>query len=533
MNANPTSSRWRLMLMALGAAVFSFALLSNANSQPGEDKDDAPPPAAKTFVGPLEGGPPSARIGIVTEQGNFLLYLCSQDQKFNEEFSRWLKGKIGDGNTIEAASADGVKVSAVVKNGTIQGEASGKGTTMKFTAKAVAACSNAGLYRAAEEVNGDEQLAGWVVDEMDAIAGAIQAKQKKLVLPAPKQNKNNNNLVGPGGNVNAQKVASALNPGNGGKGKNPLGKIDPNTRAEILQDISARFQKSGGSPLQGAFVNLVRRANANAKGTDAQDARLLNIVKKINPKTRQKYISLWDSLPGNVRSRLLGPNSALATGKGSCDSATVGKIVASLPKQIRQPSPPEKTSVKNVQIRQLVCVDETDPEFVGSDEVFVIYTVIQGAKVFDPQKTKIYTGLDSGKTAQFTGADVTVFPPAGQQPGQGDIEIAASIFEDDSADQAEIAALLSAAADAATEILQTAGKDKAANVTKAISEFLDAVVSVFPSTQFLGSDVIVVRPNGQLVSTTGQSKSSLSVRRLNRFNNQTSRYDLTNIQVLK
>ena len=64
----------------------------------------------------------------------------------------------------------------------------------------------------------------------------------------------------------------------------------------------------------------------------------------------------------------------------------------------------------------------------------MIYTAIQGQTVFDPVKTKIYTGLDTGKTAQFTGADVTVFPPPGKQPGQGDVEIAASIFEDDSAE---------------------------------------------------------------------------------------------------
>jgi hypothetical protein len=535
-----TSFLRRIVLLGSAAALLSFAFLAVSGQEGEKGKDEPATPVSQTFVGPLEGGPASARIAVVTEKDKFLVYSCSQDVAFNGMCSRWLRGTIGDKGTIEATSPDGVKVAGEIKGNTIEGTLTAKDKTMKFTAKKVTACQNAGLYRAVDSADGEEFVAGWIVDEADAIAGNVQNQKKKINQLPPKNDGNNlGGILNPKGknNVNAQKVNSATNPGNGTVGRNPLGKIDPETRAEILQDLVGRFQKKKtGSPLQGIFVNVLRRSLAGAKAADADDAKLLAIAKKINPKTIKSYISLWDALPVATRSTLLGAdNVKVASGQTPLTKKALAGIVSQLTdRPSTKGGAKQPTGVKSVQIRQLVCVDETNPEFAGSDEIFIIYTVIQGETVFTPQKTTIYTGLDTGKTAQLTGADVTVFPPPGQKAGLGDIEIAASIFEDDSIDNAFVAELVKGATDIAVEALKAAGKDGAVDLTKALGDFFDTLIGGLPTTQFLGSDAIVVRANGQLTSINGQSKTTLAVQRNNGITgNRVFRYELRNIQVTK
>src|SRR5262249_61205106 len=81
-------------LAALGAAVF----LVGGPQAAGEEKA----PEVRTFIGPLEGAPRSARIGVVTDGAEFVAYICSQDADFNQNFSKWLKGPVGDGSRLSA-----------------------------------------------------------------------------------------------------------------------------------------------------------------------------------------------------------------------------------------------------------------------------------------------------------------------------------------------------------------------------------------------------------------------------------------------
>lgn len=533
-----TMTHFRRGILLLGSvlAITTFAFLAVAGQEE-KDKQDPTSPVSQTFIGALEGGPASARIAVVTEKDKFLVYACSQDMKFNSSFSRWMRGTIGDKGAIEAKSPDGVEVTGVIKGDAIEGALAANGTTMKFTAKKILACQNAGLYRAVDNEGGEDFVAGWIVDEADAIAGSLQ-QGKKINLPAPVgENNNLGGILNKKGknNVNAQRVASAINPPNGVQGRNPLGKIDPDTRAEILQDLVSRFQKKKGSPLQGVFVNLLRRSVAGAKSNDADDGKLLAIANKINRKTAQAYLKNWDALPVNVRSTLLGANNVqVASAKTGLTQKQLLSIVGQLSDRPANKSGTKQPStVKNVQIRQLVCVDETNPEFVGSDEIFVVYTVIQGQTVFTPQKTTIYTGLDTGKTAQFAGADVTVFPPAGQKADVGDIAIAASIFEDDSVDNAFVADLVKGATDVAIEVLKATGKDKAVDLTQALGDFFDTLIGGLPTTQFLGSDAVVVQSNGAITSVNGQPRSFMAVQRVNNRGNRVYRYELRNIVVQK
>ena len=54
----------------------------------------APCLADGAYVGKLEGGPASARVAVVAAGSRFVAYVCSDDEAFNERYSRWLIGTV-------------------------------------------------------------------------------------------------------------------------------------------------------------------------------------------------------------------------------------------------------------------------------------------------------------------------------------------------------------------------------------------------------------------------------------------------------
>src|SRR3712207_3357267 len=73
--------------------------------------------AGKTYVGPVEGAPESARVGIVASGTDFIAYVCSHDEAFNMTHARWFSGKSGDGGAFDALQPDGAQI-----QGSIQGD---------------------------------------------------------------------------------------------------------------------------------------------------------------------------------------------------------------------------------------------------------------------------------------------------------------------------------------------------------------------------------------------------------------------------
>src|SRR5438045_44532 len=87
----------RFVLVALTLALGLLLSWGPSNSVGDDAKDESP--ASKVFVGALKGGPVSARIAIAIQEGKILAYVCSSDETFNENHSRWFPGKFaGDGS---------------------------------------------------------------------------------------------------------------------------------------------------------------------------------------------------------------------------------------------------------------------------------------------------------------------------------------------------------------------------------------------------------------------------------------------------
>ncbi len=151
---------------------------------------DNPPDASiaassQTFVGDVKNAVDTARIGLVADQSSFVLYVCSQDEAFNKTSARWVRGIVTNGK-FEGKSPD----SALTVRGTIgmeaaEGTITVGGNEMTFAAKLPDERTFAGLYRCEEKDTTNDYIAGWVVDEDDAVAGAIQNRQNKQITNPP------------------------------------------------------------------------------------------------------------------------------------------------------------------------------------------------------------------------------------------------------------------------------------------------------------------------------------------------------------
>src|SRR4051812_42590389 len=82
--------------------------------KPPTTEGDARQEPDRTYVGKLDGGPDSARIGIVTQGDRLLAYVCSGEEAFNGGNCRWLSGRLSSG-AAELTHAGGMKLSVEVK----------------------------------------------------------------------------------------------------------------------------------------------------------------------------------------------------------------------------------------------------------------------------------------------------------------------------------------------------------------------------------------------------------------------------------
>jgi hypothetical protein len=105
------------------------------------------------------------RIGlVVTGDKSVLAYVCSSNQAFNEEWSGWFKGEVSEGRF--QLETNGIQLTGTVSGGTVTGTF-GKSNASAFSAKLVDPEGLAGLYRAVYSEDGDDYVAGWIVDEED------------------------------------------------------------------------------------------------------------------------------------------------------------------------------------------------------------------------------------------------------------------------------------------------------------------------------------------------------------------------------
>jgi hypothetical protein len=509
--------------------------------------DETPEPAVKFYVGTIQGAPASARIALVVEGGAAVTYVCSEDAAFNTGASRWLQAKAGAGDTLDATSPDGVRLQATVTADACKGKLTTKGgDTLTFVAGRVSSGGGAGLYRLEEMEGGDLVVSGMICDADGFLVGVKSKKGTPVqVIDAKKTLEQNGGLVQKQENGKVKQADAT-------KGKSI--KMTAAALQARLQRSIATLQSRGGSPLQALVLGSLRRQLDAAKGTielsDVKaatelDAKLFPILARMGKKNAQKLVDGWDALPQAGKKTMLGNAEVVSQLKANVSKQQIANLLGKrlIGKQTKLMDPlTAKRTFSTVQIRKLHCIDPTDPNFLGNDEIFAIYVVTAGPFISNPQQTSVINGMNVGKTALFSAKDAAVFPPAGQAnqvPPTGPIEISAALFEDDTQEIAAIIGVLNAAAQAGVEIAKFVLPDKVGQDTSAVKQELDsfftAVQNAIPATQYLGLDTLRINPDGSKVdAVTGQPRNFFRIAstKTGLFANEYE-YRLEDIQVFK
>ncbi|HVJ81073.1 MAG TPA: hypothetical protein VNC50_08390, partial [Planctomycetia bacterium] len=479
-------------------------------------------PASVTFIGKLEGAPASARIGIVIEGDAFIAYLCSQDAAFNEANSRWYRGPV-DGGKFKA------EVAGTTISGSVDGEnASGEAAGMKFAAATVAEPTLAGLYRAEVATDEGDLVAGWVVDGDEEVAGAVTNKKTKKTATPPPAGKGGEGVPelavgnGKGSNTAGGKVVSAKNPP---KGK-LLTAISPEERAQAVASIASKAASLGGTPALAALLQQARRVAAGESPSGALEGKVFKALKKVPKSVLKDYLKNWDLTPKDVRDRILGPAEALLSTKAPLTLDLARRVLGAKAGGARNGSQSQITSILVTKIK---CVDDTAE--LGRDEVFATYLVVSGAKGFD--RTTTAQAFKKGEERTFSGKDARIWPPEDDADAKTseDVLVTVSLIEDDAGDIARTRDLVKSLVKGAGEILTAAGKEEIAKFAPAAETLVDGISAALPTNRLLGSDSLVVQPDGKTTDENGKAKKSFTVIQKRKNGKVRSQYEIKGIVV--
>lgn len=509
----------RRFAVPLAGLVLAFC----ASPVPAQSDGSAP---AKTFVGPVTGAVESARVGVVADGTNFMLYVCSTDETFNKTSARWARGPVANG-VCEGKSPDGaMAVKAAVAADTVKGTLTVAGKAMAFTATLADERTYAGLYRCEEKDGAFDYVAGWVVDEADFVAGNVQNRQTGRVQVPPgagrpgqggivsPRNTNAGNQPPRGGNVPPN-----LNPGTGtgvrgqqvtnpqtpptGAGK----KITAQESQDNLVVIATNLERKGGSPLLALTIHQVRRFNAGTRPANELEQKTFARLARIPKATLLDYEKNWEKIPLATRQRILGPRGR------NVDPAT--PLTGDLSRSVlglreggsgaTNPNAPNAPTINSVRFTQFQCVIPAD---VRKDEVFYTCLVASGTTAFD-NVSDIYKGIKKGDTKNFTARDSQFWPRFNTSTkASGEISIGVGLYDDDSGLRRAIVDVLSGLGDVAGDIAANAGANGGA-VANGFQNFLESSAAAISSVRFIGSDSVVIKPNQTAVDANGSPKNQL------------------------
>lgn len=490
--------------------------------------EDMPAPQ---FVGKLQGGPPSARVAVVADEDSFIAYVCSGDDAFNQKASRWFKGKVENGKFT--AERDGVKLTGSVSAEGVEGVFT-MGEDHSFTAKPCEESTLAGLFRAEFNDGEDDMVGGWIVDENDDAVGttaAANGKKRKTATPA----KNANGVPsvgarnGDGEKVNGQRVESAKNPPKGKLGR----LIAPELREQILDQLGERAAARGASPIAGVVLQEARRFLAGEEPQNKLEEKVFGVLKKIPKALLKQYVADWDKVPGDIRRKLVGAASlALDPKKPITIDAVRGllggrakaetKIDLGLP-SLSNPfgamigvtlAPQEGgKGVKSIDLKSLKCIDPTGLTSgrLNKDDIFLQTVVVVGDASFE-KKSAVYR-FKAGESKSLSAADARVFPGDNAGDAGADVVVTVGMFEDDAEDikkARDVVSKLSAAATAIVTVVKPGLVGKVQTATKTAEGIIDALAAALPETAFLGSETLVVKPDGSIVDGAGKKITKLT-----------------------
>lgn len=517
----------------------AFLTAGIAAALPGRGGADEKPAAvaeadevvASTFIGELSGAPESARVAVVVHGTTFTAYVCSADQAFNDTFSRWFRGAVKDGK-MSATAKCGAEFAATLSGAAVSGSLKKEGKTHEFTAKQIAADANAGLFRAAEAFGEDDYIVGWIVDEKESIVGTGgKAGGKVQTLQPPKGNGNLAAKIGDK-KVDPAKVSGGtpvpVPPAKKGDPAAPVRKLDAAARAEILQDLVDRSKAEGGNPVQAILVHQMKRFAAGKKPETKLEERTFAILKTAPGNSIADYVKNWEALPQATRTTILGPAAGQLDPNKGLEAAAARKLAVTSPRlrTLKAAAPAAASGiVKGVTAPTVRCIDETNPEFIGADEVFAIHTVIVGNGQPVVKRTGLLTGMEDGVQKSFSTADAAVFPLEGQSPTAGaEVLVVTTLYEDDGSGVVAVVnflkPLIQVAVIVAVEELNGDKKELSELDKVLIKIAVDGAISAVsgPLTnllvQPLGTDSIVVKPDGSVVAENGGAKTAMRFRKV-------------------
>ena len=490
--------------------------------------------SSTTYVGKLQGGPASARVAVVTDNDGFIAYVCSGEGDFNEKASRWFKGQVDNGKF--SAERDGIKLSGSFSQSGMTGTLS-MGEELSFSANAADDTTMAGLFRAEFNDGEDDVVGGWIVDENDdAVGSSATPSGKKRKTATVKKNENGVPSVGEkngeGDTVNGQRVASSKNPPKGRLGR----LISPETREELLNLVADKAAARGSSPIAGVVLQEARRFLAGEEPKNKLEEKVFSTLKKIPKALLKQYVADWDKVPGEIRRKLVGA-AALALDPSKPISIDAVRGLLSNGNKARAESEPRlglptlldpfggmlgvaivqppsgSKGVSSIDLKSIKCINPTgfSGGKVNKDEIFIQTVVTVGSGSFE-KKSAIYR-FKIGDSKPLSDDDARVFPGSSGEAGEADIVVTVGMFEDDAEDikkARDVVSKLSTAATAIITVVKPALVDKVATATKTAEGIIDALAAALPETAFLGSETVVIRPDGSLVDKEGRAKTKLS-----------------------
>jgi hypothetical protein len=517
----------------LAAAIIACQRMDDTLGQQPANNEPATTVVGQTFIGNLDGAPESARIAIVVEGDKYIGYVCSGDDAFNQAHSRWFRGTVQGGKFT--ARVDDMEITGAVNGEQIQG-ALKKKANHTFTAKKVDADGDAGLLRAATEFGDDAYVAGWIVEGNHIVGTGGRPKGPVNTFGQPKNGQNfatkiadkkgKNEVIATPKKVTGANPPAPANPANAA---NETGnKITPDVQKEALDDLVAKRRATGGNPVLAMVLNETRRFLNGAQPTTDVEKKIFAVLAKAPRAQLASYMKLWDALPANTRTSILGKfaqdfnvNKALTEVDSRRVRDQVLGIVSPRSKATARAALPG--TVRSITIPTMRCIRETGIERF-KDEIFAIYVVTNGSDSA-VRTTAVLKNVDSGEEHNFAAADALIFPAGDLNPNAGaEISVVATLYEDDSGEFAKAINFLK-------PILQTAvvvfldnrnKKDGGAGLSEIEKAGLKVLVdlavdgAVATISQFLvkplGTDAIFVQPDGTILSEDGGQKDKMRFR---------------------
>jgi hypothetical protein len=327
----------------------------------------------------------------------------------------------------------------------------------------------------------------------------------------------------------------------------------------------ARATSRGGNPLLGAVVHSAKRLLAGTSPVGELEKKAFAELKKLPKAILKNYVKNWDELPVGTRGRLAGAVlSKISSNQPLTLKTVISAFQAVKSQQASISHPPHRfdpsivfgltdpfggsvgvllqdekkaKGVSSVRMGSIKCVDPTGlgKGGINPDEIFMSTVVTSGDVAFD-LKSSVYK-FKKGDSRALSAADGKFWPGSdSNEPATEDIIIAVGLFEDDAEDLKKIPALIKSLTKSGTEIASVFIKNPATKTTvqevAALAEGLvDGIAAALPETQFLGTQTIVVTPNGQVRDPNGKPIRKLTFLEKRRNGSVKFHYEATDIKV--